>query len=134
MKISKKGEYAFLAMIALSRSFQSQELVKISGICSQYDIPKKFLEQIMIQLRTSGYIKSVRGQNGGYLLCKDPSMISVAEIIRLIDGAIAPVDSVSFYYYSPSPIEKEAKLQNLFQEIRDTISKRLENTSFADLI
>ena len=85
-------------------------------------------------LKTSGYVKSKKGSDGGYKLTKDPQQISLAEIIRLLDGALAPVESASKYFYENTPIEQHTNLINVFIEIRDYVSDKLEETSFGDLI
>ena len=133
MKLSKKSEYACLALIDLSELYD-QGLIKIEDICRRKDIPKKYLEQIFLILKGAGYIKSRRGVEGGYKLSKPPEQISIAEILRLMDGALAPIESVSRYFYEPSPIEKHEPLLNLFRDIRDYIAIKLESTTFADLI
>ena len=132
MKISKRGEYACLALIHLCRN--KDKSTRTKDISEAMDIPKKYLEQILIQLKTSGYVVSIRGSQGGYRLAKSPNEINVAEIIRLIDGPIASVSSVSEFYYSESPIEKEKKLHGVLREIRDYISSRLESLTFEELI
>ena len=133
MKLSKKSEYACLALIDLSELYD-QGLIKIEDICRRKDIPKKYLEQILLILKGAGYIKSRRGVEGGYKLSKPPEQISIAEILRLMDGALAPIESVSRYFYEPSPIEKHEPLLNLFRDIRDYIALKLESTTLADLI
>ena len=133
MKLSKKSEYACLALIDLAENY-NQGLVKIEDICRRKDIPKKYLEQIFMVLKGAGYIKSKRGAEGGHKLAKAPSEISIAEIVRLMDGALAPVESVSRYFYEQTPIEKHEQLLSLFREIRDYIARKLESTTFADLI
>ncbi|MBW3002868.1 Rrf2 family transcriptional regulator [Candidatus Woesearchaeota archaeon] len=120
-------------MVDLSKQYD-KGLVKIEEIAKRQHIPKKYLEQILLLLKTSGYLKSKRGSEGGYRLSKHPAKISVAEIVRLMDGALAPVESVSKYFYEPTPISKNKQLIRVFKEIRDYISKKLENTTFADLI
>lgn len=85
-------------------------------------------------LKTSGYLRSKRGAEGGYKLAKPPDKISVAEIVRLMDGALAPVESVSKYFYEPTPISKNRQLIAVFRDIRDYVSNKLEKTTFADLI
>ncbi len=92
-------------MISLSRS--KGKPLKIKEIAEDMEIPKKYLEQILLQLKTAGYIQSIRGLHGGYILAKKPNEISVAEIVRLIDGPIAPINSVSEYYYLKTPAEQE---------------------------
>lgn len=133
MKISSKCEYACLALIYLAEHF-GEGLVKIQSIASTKKIPKKFLEQILIVLKQRGYVKSKKGASGGYRLALPPEKINLAEVIRLMDGALAPVESVSKYFYEPTPIEQEERLLGVFREIRDYIAARLERISFRDLI
>jgi len=133
MKLSKKSEYACLALIDLSENY-SNDYIKIIDIANNWSIPKKFLEQILLILKTSGYVKSKKGSDGGYKLIKNPEQISLAEIIRLMDGALAPVESASKYFYENTPIEQHKKLINIFIDIRDYIADKLENITFGDLI
>jgi len=133
MRLSSKCEYACLALLYLSENFGSG-VSKISDIAESKSIPRKFLEQILIILKQSGYVKSKKGALGGYKLAKTPEEINLAEIIRLMDGALAPVDSVSTYFYEPTPIEQEKKLLSVFKKIRDYVSDTLEHIHFSDLI
>ena len=132
MKLSKKSEYACLAIIDLTEN-QDKEWTKIIDICSRKKIPKKFLEQILVSLKNSGFVRSKKGSDGGYKLNKPATEITIAEVIRLMDGALAPVESVSKYFYESSPIEQSPQLLSIFQDIRDYICDKLENTSFQDL-
>ncbi len=133
MKLTSKSEYACLALIELSH-YYNKMLVKIDDISKRQKIPKKFLEQILLQLKNAGYVKSKRGATGGYSLSKSPEKITVAEIIRLLDGALAPVNSASQYFYNSTPIEKNDNFLKLFKDIRNYISHKLENTTFFDLL
>ena len=133
MKLSSKSEYACLALLDLSENYK-KGLIKIEDISTRKKIPKKFLEQILLTLKRSGYLKSKRGAEGGYALSKKPSEISLAEIIRLMDGALAPVESVSRYFYNKTPIEQSEALLKVFRDIRDHISDKLESTMFSDLL
>jgi len=133
MKLSKKTEYACLALIDLSESYRDK-VVKIQDISLRRKIPKKYLEQILLLLKNSGYVESIRGVNGGYKLIKEPSQISLAEIIRLIDGPLAPVGSVSKYFYESTPIEQSKKMMGVLRDIRDYISDIMETTTFEDLV
>ena len=132
MRLSTRSEYACLALIDLTENY-NHGLIKIRDICQRKDIPQKYLEQILLILKRGGFLRSKRGVDGGYRLAIPPDKISIAQIIRLMDGPIAPVDSVSRYFFDHSPIEKSKELQKLFKEIRDTVSAKLENTTFADL-
>jgi Rrf2 family cysteine metabolism transcriptional repressor len=133
MKLTTKSEYSILALIHIARN-ERRGFIKIEEICSKCDIPKKYLELLFGVLRQSGYIKTRRGTSGGYKLSKSASKISVAEIIRLMDGPLAPVESVSRYFYSETPLSREKKVIRVFREIRDYVARRLENLTLADLV
>lgn len=133
MKLSVKSEYAILAMIDLAER-ESEGLQHIEDIARRKNIPRKFLEQILLILKRAGYVRSKRGAKGGYRIGKSPSEISLAEIIRLMDGALAPVESVSVYFYEKTPIEQNQKLIDVFREIRDYISTIMEGTHISDLL
>jgi Rrf2 family cysteine metabolism transcriptional repressor len=133
MKLTTKSEYSILALIYMARKGNGG-FTKIEEICSSCDISKKYLELLLSILRQNRYIKTKRGTSGGYKLSKPASEISVAEIIRLMDGALASTDSVSKYFYSDTPLAKEPKIIDVFREIRDYISQRLEMLTFADLV
>jgi Rrf2 family cysteine metabolism transcriptional repressor len=133
MRLSVKSEYACLALIDLVEH-QDEGLCKISEIAGRKKIPKKYLEQILLTLNRSGYVSSRKGAEGGYRLAKPADRISLAEILRLMDGALAPVYSVSEYFYEHTPIERSQKLIDIFKEIRDFVAKRLESTTFDQLL
>jgi len=133
MKLSVKSEYAILAMIDLAER-ESEGLQHIEDIARRKHIPRKFLEQILLILKRAGYVRSKRGAVGGYRIGKSPSEISLAEIIRLMDGALAPVESVSVYFYEQTPIEQNQKLIDVFREIRNYISTIMEGTHISDLL
>ena len=133
MKLTTKSEYSILALIYMARN-EKNSFMKIDEICSKCDIPKKYLELLFMILKQNGYIKTRRGTSGGYKLTKPASQISIAEIIRLMDGALAATESVSKYFFSDTPLGREKKLIKVFKEIRNYISKRLENLTLADLV
>ena len=133
MKLTTKSEYSILSLIYIARS-QNKNFIKIDDICSYYKIPKKYLEQLLIILKQNRYIKAKRGVGGGYRLNKIPQEISIAEIVRLMDGALAPTESVSTYFYSTTPLSKEEKVLKIFKKIRDFIADTLENSTLKDLL
>lgn len=132
VKLTSKCEYALLALAYLARNCGDGKLVTADEISAAQDIPRKFLEQILLVLKRGGYVKSTKGQNGGFRLARPAEKISLAEIIRLMDGALAPTESVSRYFYDSTPIEREKGLLSVFREIRDHISDKLESTFLAD--
>ena len=133
MKLTLRSEYALLALLFLARK-ESAGYISVQKIAKAQGIPQRFLEQILLVLKRGHFLSSVKGQQGGYRLAKDPADISLAEIIRFFDGALAPTESVSKYFYESTPVEKEKKLTKVFKDIRDYVSDRLENTSLKDLI
>lgn len=133
MRLTTKSEYSILALIYLARN-QDKGFIKIEEICNSCEISKKYLELLFSVLRQNRYIKTRRGTKGGYKLARGANQITVAEIIRLMDGALAATESVSRYFYSQTPISKEEKVMQVFKEIRDFIANKLENLTLADLI
>ena len=133
MKLSVKSEYACLALIDLAEHSKNNR-IKIEDIAKRNKIPRKYLEQILLSLKNAGHLNSKKGPEGGYKLARSPEKINMAEIIRLMAGALAPVESVSKHFYESTPIEKNKKLIKLFKEIRDYISEKLEKTTLKELI
>jgi Rrf2 family transcriptional regulator, cysteine metabolism repressor len=133
MKLTARSEYALLALVYLARH-DDGAYISIDTIAKAQGIPPKFLEQLMLALKRAHFLRSTKGQHGGYTLAKRPDQISLAEVIRLFDGALAPTESVSENFYESTPIEKEKKLTGVFKDIRDYISRKLEMTTIADVI
>ncbi len=133
MRLSKKSQYACLALIDLGENYE-QGYQRIFKIAERKEIPKRFLEQILLILKRGGYVTSRKGAKGGYKLAKKAENITVAEIIRLMDGALAPVDSVSTFFYDHTPVEKSEKLLALFKEIRDYVAVKMEATTIEHLL
>lgn len=133
MKLTTKSEYSILALIFIARN-QRDHYIKTDEICKYYDIPRKYLEQLLMLLKQNGFIKARRGSAGGFRLAKDANTISIAQIIRLMDGALAPSESVSEYFYSETPLGKEEKMLSILKNIRDYIADVLENTTLQDLL
>ncbi|MDX1995932.1 MAG: Rrf2 family transcriptional regulator [bacterium] len=133
MKLTSRSEYALLALIYLARQ-PAETYIRVETIAQQQGIPAKFLEQILLSLKRGNYVNSVKGHNGGYRLAKLPATITLAEIIRALDGPLAPTDSVSKNFYRPTPIEKEGGLVKVFEEVRDCMLDILENTTLADVM
>lgn len=132
MKLSTRSEYACLALIDLAQH-RGEGYVHTAAIAERQEVPKQYLEQILLILKGAGYVRSRRGTGGGWQLSGDPAAISMAEVIRLLDGALAPVESVSRYFYEPTPISRNPALLEVFREIRDYVSDKLESTNFAEL-
>lgn len=133
MKLTTRSEYALLALVYLARN-PSDGYTSVEIIAQAQKIPQKFLEQILLTLTRARFLRSSKGQRGGYVLAKTPDQIALAEVIRLFDGALAPTESVSENYYESTPIEKEPRLVAVFKEIRDFVAEKLEKTTIADML
>jgi Rrf2 family protein len=133
MKLTSRTEYALLALVYLARQ-KTDALVSVDTIARAQGIPVKYLEQILLALKRAKCVRSSKGQHGGYQLARPAGRITLAEIVRLFDGALAPTESVSRYFYEPTPIEKERKLVRVFRDIRDLVSKRLEAATIVDML
>ena len=108
MKLSLRGEYALRALLVLGLNYK-QSVVRIQTISQQQNIPKRFLEQILNDLKSAGAVESKRGVAGGYRLARPPKEISLATVIRHIEGALAPVSCVSERFYEKCSCPDEAR-------------------------
>ena len=122
------------ALIVLGLNYGG-EVVRIQSISEQQNIPKKFLEQILNDLRAAGILESKRGLAGGYRLRRSPDRVTLAEVIRLIEGPLAPVSCVSEKYYErcSCPNEEKCGIRSVMKEVRDAIVRILEGVTLAQL-
>lgn len=133
MKISQKGLYALQAMMMLARHHR-QGAIKIRDIAYEEALPEKFLELILLELKNARMVESVRGAKGGYQLRRDPAEIYLSEIIRLIDGPLAPFgDAEQLRELIDRDLPHRA-LYQVFLDVRDAVAHVLDNTTLADLI
>jgi Rrf2 family protein len=133
MKISQKGLYALQALMMLARNYQ-QGAIKIRDIAYEESLPEKFLELILLELKNARIVESVRGANGGYQLRRSPSQIALAEVVRLVDGPLAPfADAEQLRSLISRDVDHRA-LYQVFLDVRDAAAQILENTTLADLI
>lgn len=133
LKISQKGLYALQAMMTLARRHE-QGAIKIREIAAESDLPEKFLELILLELKNARIVDSVRGARGGYQLRRDPAAIPLSDIIRLVDGPLAPMGDAE---QLRSMIAQDADHRALYEvllAVRDAAAKILENTTVADLV
>lgn len=133
MKVSQKGLYALQALMMLARRYH-QGAIKIRDIAYEEDLPEKFLELILLELKNARIVESVRGAKGGYQLRRPPSEIYLSEIIRLIDGPLAPfgdADSLRELIDRDLP---HRSLYMVFLQVRDAAAKILDSTNLADLL
>jgi Rrf2 family transcriptional regulator, cysteine metabolism repressor len=134
MKLSLRGEYSLRALVVLGLHYGG-EVVPVQAISREQNIPKRFLEQILNDLRSGGFLASKRGVTGGYRLLRAPDKITLADVIRHMDGALAPVSCVSerFYRKCSCPNEAQCGVRSIMREVRDAIVQILEHRTVADL-
>ncbi len=134
--ISKKSKYALRALAELARRY-NQGPVLIAELSARQHIPKKFLELILLELRNQGILGSKKGKGGGYFLARTPSGISLGEIIRALDGPLAPVPCVSQTAYRTCEEcndEATCGIREVMQDVRDATTKILDQESLADML
>ncbi|MDR3404927.1 MAG: Rrf2 family transcriptional regulator [Chthoniobacter sp.] len=137
MKLSKRGEYALRALIDFGIAYElGRPLLKIGELVEKERLPVKFLEQILTQLRGAGYIETKRGKAGGYFLAKPPKQISLGQVIRLIDGPLAPISCVSVTAYErcTCPDEAHCGLRMLMLDVRNAIARILDRYVLGDVV
>jgi Rrf2 family cysteine metabolism transcriptional repressor len=134
MKVSVRGEYALRALLVLGLRY-GEGVVRIQTISDQQNIPKKFLEQILNDLKSLGAVESRRGAAGGYRLARPPQNITLASVVRHIEGALAPVSCVSdrFYERCTCPNEALCPIRDAMKEVRQAIVAVMEKMTVADL-
>jgi Rrf2 family protein len=131
MRISTKGDYGLRALIELAHHYGEPRPVQSSEIAARQKIPESYLEQLLTILRRSGFIRSVRGPQGGHALIREPSGLRVSEVIEALEGTIMPTDCLD---------EGSACARNggcaqsaMWKDVRDAILGVLDNTTVADL-
>ncbi len=134
MKLSLRGEYALRALLVLGLNYEGP-VVRIQAISAQQNIPKRFLEQILNDLKSAGIVQSRRGVAGGYRLAKRPEQVTLAAVVRHIEGALAPVSCVSeqFYEKCSCPDEARCAIRSVMKEVREAVVKLAEKITVADL-
>jgi len=135
--ISKKAKYALKALKVLAERYESKQPILIADIAEKQSIPKKFLEAILLELRNNGVLHSQKGKGGGYQLRMAPADVSIAKIVRIIDGPISPMLCVSLHFYGKCDDcvdEKTCKIRPIMEKVRDANLAVYENTTLKDLM
>lgn len=134
MKLSTKGRYGVSAMYDLALHY-GEGPISLKSVANRQGISEHYLEQLMSVLRKAGYVKSVRGAQGGYTLTKNPSQITVGDIIRVMEGPIAPVDCLLADTDDNDYCERAGicVTRGIWAKVRDSISEVLDSISLADL-
>lgn len=134
--LSKKTKYAINALVYLAKN-NSGKPIPISQISADQNIPHKFLEAILLDLKNARILNSKKGKLGGYILNKEPSEVDMAEVMRLFDGAVALLPCVTYRFYERCEEcidEETCGIREVFLDIRNETVERLKNATLADII
>lgn len=137
MHLTKKGEYALRALINLGIAKEvGRTHVSVSELTGLSQLPLKYVEQILHQLRLAGYVDTRRGKYGGYYLAKPMNQIKIGDIVRLLDGPLAPISCASQTAYAPCtcPDEAHCGLRMVMVDVRNAIANILDRYSLADIV
>jgi Rrf2 family protein len=134
--ISKKTKYALKALIYLAREYDKGPIL-IADLAREERIPKKFLELILLSLKNNGVLQSKKGKGGGYYLGKPPRKVGMGQVIRIMEGPLAPVPCVSETAYErceECESEESCGIRMVMKDVRDAIAKILDGTTLADVV
>lgn len=131
MKLSRKCDYALRALVKIALK-GDDEYTSIAEITEGSDIPSRYLEQVFLQLKNAGVLSSKAGPGGGYRLRREPGEITFLEVIRLVDGPVAPVRCVSHTAYEECPHEGDCALRPIMSDVREAIAGILAGLTLED--
>src|SRR6476661_11211939 len=134
MRLSRRSEYGLRALVDLVRH-SDEGPIALATLAERNRLPAKFLEQIMASLKHAGIVRTTLGAHGGYAMAVDPATVSLGRIVRLLDGALAPVGCVSLRYYTPCscPDEATCALRDTMLDVRDATLAVLDRETLADM-
>ena len=132
MRVSKKTDYALRALFTLVDHYGGAP-IPIRELARRNDIPKRFLEQIMLDLKTQGWVKSMAGLRGGYVLSKNPAKITMGEVVRHFDGILAPIGCVSVTAYKRCSQEPVCRFRRVFLDARNYVTGVMERATLAEV-
>jgi Rrf2 family protein len=135
VKLSKRGEYGLRAMVTLASQSSTSSIIQAREIAEREQIPVRFLEQILLTLKNAGLLGSRSGAGGGYHLARPADQITLGQIVRVLDGPLAPIRCVSKVAYEPCacPDETTCGLRLVMLDVRNAISDILDHTTLADV-
>jgi len=132
MWVSKKTDYALRALFTLVDHYGGVP-IPIRELARRNDVPKRFLEQIMLDLKSQGWVDSVAGIRGGYILARNPEKIMMGEVVRHFDGIVAPIGCVSVARYERCSQESVCRFRRVFLDVRNYVAGVMDRSSLADV-
>ncbi|HVU28739.1 MAG TPA: Rrf2 family transcriptional regulator [Verrucomicrobiae bacterium] len=133
MWVSKKSDYALRALFTLVEHFGGAP-IPIRELARRNDVPKRFLEQIMLDLKAQNWVDSVAGIRGGYVLAKKPEKITMGEVVRHFDGILAPINCVSVNAYERCSQEPVCKFRRVFLDARNYVANLMDKATLAEVV
>ena len=128
MKLSRKSDYALRALFTLVEHYGKGPL-PIRELAERNDIPKRFLEQIMLDMKSQKWVESVAGRDGGFILAKPPEQITMGQVVRHFDGILAPISCVSTSHYEPCTQEGVCRFRRVMLDIRNYVSRLMDSAT-----
>src|SRR5271169_2269509 len=132
MRISKRTDYALRALFTLVDHYRGAP-IPIRELARRNDVPKRFLEQIMLDLKAQGWVDSTAGIRGGYVLARSPEKITMGEVVRHFDGVLAPIECVSVTGYKRCSQEPVCRFRRVFFDVRNYVAELMERATLADV-
>jgi Rrf2 family protein len=132
MWVSMKTDYALRALFTLVDNFGGIP-IPIRELARRNDVPKRFLEQILLDCKTQGWVSSTAGIHGGYLLAKNPAKITMGEVVRHFDGILAPIHCVSVTGYKRCSQEPVCRFRRIFLDVRNYVAGVMDRSTLADV-
>jgi Rrf2 family protein len=133
MKITYKGDYALKVLLDLALHYKVHDVITIHDLAESSDVPTKFLEQVLLDLKKGGFVESKRGKVGGYYLAKHPAQIRLGDVIRFIDGPIEPIGCVENKYSGCGDMHK-CIFRKIWQDVSNATSAIVDTITFEDLV
>ena len=130
MKISKKSDYALRVLMTLVEHY-GREPISIRELAERNAVPKSFLEHIMLDLKSQGWVTSLPGKSGGYVLSKRPEEIRMGQVVRYFDNLLAPISCVSVKQYEYCSQQSVCRFRRVFLDVRNTTARLMDNTTLA---
>jgi Rrf2 family protein len=132
MRVSKKTDYALRALFTLVEHHGGAP-IPIRELARRNDVPKRFLEQIMLGLKSQGWVDSTAGIRGGYILARNPTKITMGEVVRYFDGILAPIDCVSVTGYKRCSQESVCRFRRVFFDVRNYVANLMDAATLAEV-
>jgi Rrf2 family protein len=132
MKVSKRSDYALRVLFSLVEIY-GQPPVSIRELAARNDVPKRFLEHILLDLKSKGWVDSSPGKNGGYFLAQAPAEIRMGQVVRLFDNLLAPINCVSVDQYEACTQEARCRFRRVFLQIRNDTARLMDHATLASV-